>query len=81
MAALGFGRVLTRTLVSMATDSSHMVIMEKTVLSLFLDCFSSDLFILAGNEDTHESSEEFEFLPGRPLTKELAVLERQKQSS
>ena len=31
-------------LVSMATDSSHRVIMEKTVLPLFLSCFSSDPF-------------------------------------
>ena len=41
-AALGFGPDLIKTLVSMATDSSHRVIMEKTVLPLFLSCFSSD---------------------------------------
>ena len=33
-----------RTVVSMATDSSHRVIMGKLVLPLFLGCFSSDLF-------------------------------------
>ena len=43
-AALGFGPDWIKTLVSMATDSSHRVIMEKTVLPLFLSCFSSDPF-------------------------------------
>ena len=38
-AALGFGPEQIRTLVSMATESSHSVIMEKTVSSLFLACF------------------------------------------
>ena len=62
-AALGFGPDRIRTLVSMATESSHRVIMEKTVSPLFLGCFSSDPFILAGNDDMHESSDEFEFRP------------------
>ena len=43
-AALGFWPDQIRTLVSMATESSHRVIMEKTVSPLFLDCFSSDPF-------------------------------------
>ena len=43
-AALGFGPDWIKTLVSMATNSSHRVIMEKTVLPLFLSCFSSDPF-------------------------------------
>ena len=43
-AAIGFGSDRIRTLVSMATDSSHRVIMEKTVSPLFLGCFSSDPF-------------------------------------
>ena len=43
-AALGFGPDRIKTLVSMATESSHRVIMEKTVLPLFLGCFSSDPF-------------------------------------
>ena len=59
-AALGFGLDRIKTLVSKATDSSHRVIMEKTVSPLFLDCFYPILFILAGNDDMHESSEEFE---------------------
>ena len=54
-AALGFGVDRLRTLVFMAaTDSSHMVIMGKTVLQLFLGYFSSDLFIFAGKENMHE---------------------------
>ena len=60
-AALGFGPDQIRTLVSMATESSHRVIMEKTVSPLFLGCFHRILFILAGNDDMHESSDEFEF--------------------
>ena len=41
-AALGFGPDQIRTLVSMASESYHRVIMEKTVSPLFLGCFSSD---------------------------------------
>ena len=44
LAAQGFGPDRIRTLVSMATESSHRVIMEKTVSTLFLGCFSSDPF-------------------------------------
>ena len=44
LAALGFGPDRIRTLVSMATESSHRVIMVKTVSPLFLSCFSSDPF-------------------------------------
>ena len=40
-AALCFELDRIRTLVSMATESSHKVIMEKTVSPLFLGCFSS----------------------------------------
>ena len=43
-AAIGFGPDWIKTLVSMATDSSHRVIMEKTVLPLILSCFSSNPF-------------------------------------
>ena len=43
-AALGSGPDRIRTLVSMATDSSNRVIMEKTVSPLFLGCFSSNPF-------------------------------------
>ena len=43
-AVLGFGPDRIRTLVSMTTDSSHRVVMEKTASPLFLNCFSSDPF-------------------------------------
>ena len=56
--SLKFGQI--RLMVSMATDG---VMMEKTVLPLFLSCFYPILFILGGNDDMHESSEEFEFRP------------------
>ena len=38
-AVVGFGADQIRTMVSMATDSSHRVIMEKTASSRFLNCF------------------------------------------
>ena len=41
---LGFGPDRIRTLVSMATDSSHRVIMGKTASPRFLGCFWSDPF-------------------------------------
>ena len=44
LAALGFGPDRIRTLVSMATENSHRVIMVKTVSPLFLVCFKSDPF-------------------------------------
>ena len=44
LAALGFGPDRIRTLVSMATESSHRVIMVKTMSPLFLCCFSSNPF-------------------------------------
>ena len=45
----------------MATDSSHRVIMGKTASSLvFSNVFDWMLFILAGNDDMHESLDEFE---------------------
>ena len=43
-AALDFGPDWIKTLVSMAADSTHRGIMEKTVLPLFLSCFSFDPF-------------------------------------
>ena len=55
--SLKFGQI--RQLVFMATDR---VIMEKMVL-FFSAVFYPILFILAGDDDMHESSEEFKFLP------------------
>ena len=59
---LKFGQI--RLLVSMAQDR---VKMKKTVLPLVHGCFYPILFILAGNDDMHESSEEFEILTD-PIT-------------
>ena len=56
--SLKFGQI--RLLVSMATDR---VIMDKTVLPLFLGSFYPILFMLAGNDGMHESLEEFEIRP------------------
>ena len=42
-AAIVLGQIYS-ALVSLATDSPHMVIIGKTVLPLFLGCFSSDHF-------------------------------------
>ena len=49
-ASVGFDPDWIRSLVSMATDSSHRVI----------NAFDWILFILAGNDDMHESLDEFE---------------------
>ena len=62
-AALGFEPDRIRTLVSMETESSHRVIMEKRCIHFFSAVFHPILFILAGNDDMHESPDEFEFPP------------------
>ena len=59
-ASVGFDPDRIRTLVSMATDSSHRVIMEKRRHRVFSKAFDRILFILAGNDDMHESLDEFE---------------------
>ena len=43
-ASVGFKPDRIRTLVSIATDSSHRVTMGKTTSSRFLECFKSDPF-------------------------------------
>ena len=60
LTALGFRLDRIRTLVSMATDSSHRVIRGKSCdhsSSFILDLF---FFILAGNKDNHKISNGFE---------------------
>ena len=47
----------------------------------FLGCFYPILSILAGNEDTHKISNEFDFGQIGSLTTELASLERLKISN
>ena len=58
-AALGFGIYRIRTMVSMATDTSHRVVMGKTVSSGFLKYFNQSFFILEGNDDMHKGLNEF----------------------
>ena len=72
--SLKFGQI--RLLVSVETDR---VIMARSCCHFFLGCFYPILFILAGNDDMHESSEEFEIRPD--TTTELAALERLKKST
>ena len=54
--SLKFGQI--QPVVSMVTDR---VIMGKWCLHFFLAVFRPFFFILAGNYDLHESSDEFEF--------------------
>ena len=56
--SLKFGQI--QPLVSMVTDS---VMMKKRCLHFFSAIFHLFLFILAGNDDMHESLDEFEFRP------------------
>ena len=63
MAAWGLDADRFRTLVSMATDSSHRVIMGKMASSRFLEVFECIFFILAGNDNMHETLDEFEIWP------------------
>ena len=63
-AALGFGPGRIGTVISMATDSSHRVIMGKPCRHFIFDPIS---FILAGNKDSYYIYDEFEFRPD-PIT-------------
>ena len=78
-ASVGFDPNHIRTLVSIATDSSHIVIMVKWGHHVFLNAFYQIFFILAGNDDSHESLDEFKFGRIRPQTTELAALVRMKK--
>ena len=60
----GFDIDRIRTLVSMATDSSHRVIMgKKWRHHVFSNACDRIHFILAGNDEKHESLDEFEIWP------------------
>ena len=61
--ALGFRPDRIRTLVSMATDSSHRIIMGKRCEHARAFIFDRIFFILTGNEDNHNISDKFEFGP------------------
>ena len=56
--SLKFGQI--QPLISMVTDT---VMMKKQCLHFFSAVFHPFLFILAGNDNMHESSDEFEFRP------------------
>ena len=81
LAALGFGPDRIRTLVSMATESSHRVIMVKTVSPLFLGIFFIRSFSYLQVMMTcirARTSSNFGLLG--PLAVELAALERLKKN-
>ena len=67
-AALGFLSDRIRTLVSLATGSSHSFIIGKTVLPLFLSCFSYMQVMM-----TRMRARSSKFSVIRPLTAELAA--------
>ena len=80
-AAYGFGPDRIRTLVSMATESSNRVIIEKTVSPLFLGCFFIRSFSYLQAMMTcmrARTSSQFGLIG--PPTAELAALERLKKS-
>ena len=60
---MGFGADQFRTQVSMATDNSHRLIMGKRRHHVFSNVFDRILFVLAGNDDMHESLDELEIWP------------------
>ena len=62
-ASIGFDPDRIRTLVSMATDSPIELLWEKRRHHVFSNAFEQILFILAGNDDMHESLDEFEIWP------------------
>ena len=62
-ASVGFDLDLIRTLVSMATVSSHRVTVGKTVSSNSLMFLIGTFLILAGIDDMHEILDEFEIWP------------------
>ena len=61
--SVGFDPDRIRTLLSMATDSSHRIIMGKRRHHVFSNTFYQILFILAGNDVMHEILDEFEIWP------------------
>ena len=52
------------SMVSMVTDRSHRVIMGKQSHHVLSNVFDRILFILAGNDNMHESLDEFEIRLG-----------------
>ena len=79
-AALDFGLDRIRTLVSMATESSHRVIMEKTVSTFSQLFFIRSFSYLQVMITCMRTQRCLHFGLLRPLTAELAALERLKNS-
>ena len=77
--ALGFGPDRIGTLVSMATDSSHRVIMGKISSALLRLHFYRIFFILAGIKTIHNISDKFEIRPDRTKDCGVSSLERMKK--
>ena len=78
--ALGFGPGRIGTLVFMATDSSHRVIMEKTLWPLLRPHFDRNFFILSDNNDNHKIWTEFEFGADRTKGCGVSALSESKNS-
>ena len=51
----------------MATDTSHRVVMGKTVSSEFLKYFYQSFFILYGNDDIHKGLSEYKIRSDRAM--------------
>ena len=80
LTTISFGPDQIRTLVSMATESSHRVIMEKTVSPLFLGCvFIRSFSYVQVTMTCMRARTSLNFGLLGPLTAELAALERLKK--
>ena len=80
-AALGFGADQIRTLVSMATDSSHRVIMGEKGVITFSRLFLIGSFLYLQVTMTYiRACMSSKFSRIRPRTRELAALERRKKN-
>ena len=78
---LGFWPDWIKTPVSMATESYHRVIIEKTVSPLFFGCFSSDPFqYLQVTKTCMRARTSSNFSLIGPLTEEFVTLERLKKN-
>ena len=80
-AALGFGPDRIRTLVSMATDSSRRVIMDKNGFATYSQLFFIRSFLyLQVMMTCMGARRSLKFTQMQPLTVELTALERLKKS-
>ena len=66
-AIISFCAYRIRTLVSMATYTSHRVVMGNTVSSGFLKYFYQSIFILKGNDDMHKGLNELKIWSDRAM--------------